>query len=173
MGAAAQHTETRSHSRASARSSQVIKTENTVSSLSLLISVLSLHCRKVAFVPHSTFVVGYTTTHLIVWNLLTCTVWWSHKAYVTSLTVDPHSPRFAVSLGTNERKQNEEKGGKGRGREYKEGLGTLSPLIFLVLFFFSFLFLLTFPFRTRARLSRLLSCLRASFSSSSVRCADA
>lgn len=42
------------------------------------------------------FLIAHTKTHLYVWNILTCKVWWSYKMLVDHLAVDTVSNQFAV-----------------------------------------------------------------------------
>eukprot|EP01137_Pigoraptor_chileana_P009467 Opistho-2@57784 len=50
----------------------------------------------VAFIAASPFLVASTETTVYVWNILTCSVWWSYRMNATSIAVDPSSPRFAA-----------------------------------------------------------------------------
>ncbi|RKO85929.1 hypothetical protein BDK51DRAFT_42094 [Blyttiomyces helicus] len=52
--------------------------------------------RRLAFVAGAPFLVASTDSHLYVWNLLTCTVWWSIEISTEFLAVDPKSSLFAV-----------------------------------------------------------------------------
>ncbi|ORX56771.1 WD40 repeat-like protein [Hesseltinella vesiculosa] len=51
---------------------------------------------SLAFVSDSPYLVARSATHLFVWNLLSCTVWWSYQMNTKFLSVDPTSSRFAV-----------------------------------------------------------------------------
>ncbi|GAA5807850.1 hypothetical protein MFLAVUS_001229 [Mucor flavus] len=42
------------------------------------------------------FLIAKTKTHLYVWNMLTCKVWWSYKMSVDHLAVDTVSNQFAI-----------------------------------------------------------------------------
>ncbi|KAL1916581.1 uncharacterized protein VTP21DRAFT_5772 [Calcarisporiella thermophila] len=53
--------------------------------------------QRLAFCSGSHFLVACTNKHLYVWNLLTCTVWWSCKLSVAQLSIDLASPHFVVS----------------------------------------------------------------------------
>ena len=56
---------------------------------------------KLLFVPNTPFLVGYTTgtaASLIVWNLLTESIWWSYALTVSALDVDPESTCIAVAV---------------------------------------------------------------------------
>ncbi|RUS25040.1 WD40-repeat-containing domain protein [Jimgerdemannia flammicorona] len=46
---------------------------------------------------NSTFLVSVTRDHLYVWNLLTCTVWWSYQIKVDHLAADRQSSHFIVA----------------------------------------------------------------------------
>lgn len=57
--------------------------------------------RKLCFIPHSPYLVGYTTganPSLIVWNLLTQSVWWSYQLAVSAMAADPKSGSIAVAV---------------------------------------------------------------------------
>lgn len=51
---------------------------------------------KLAFIPKSHFLIATTRSHLYVWNLLTCSVWWMLEIHVACFAVDPFGDRFAV-----------------------------------------------------------------------------
>lgn len=53
------------------------------------------HIRHMSFVGASQFLVSATRSELLVWNLVTCSVWWSYRASITALAVDHSSPVFA------------------------------------------------------------------------------
>ena len=56
---------------------------------------------KLLFVPNTPYLVGYTTgssASLIVWNLLTESIWWSYSLTVTAMAVDPESSSVAVAV---------------------------------------------------------------------------
>ncbi len=56
---------------------------------------------KLLFVPNTPFLVGFTTgasASLIVWNLLTESIWWSYVLTVSALAVDPESSCIAVAV---------------------------------------------------------------------------
>ncbi|CAG8531218.1 5601_t:CDS:10 [Cetraspora pellucida] len=55
------------------------------------------HIRHLAFTNNSPFLVVTTQNYLYAWNLLTCTIWWSHKIEVHHLAIDPKSSRFTVA----------------------------------------------------------------------------
>ncbi|KAI8074211.1 uncharacterized protein B0P05DRAFT_473135 [Gilbertella persicaria] len=42
------------------------------------------------------YLIVKSRSHLYVWNMLTCQVWWSYKVSVDHLTVDPVSNQFAI-----------------------------------------------------------------------------
>ncbi|TPX36163.1 hypothetical protein SmJEL517_g01657 [Synchytrium microbalum] len=52
---------------------------------------------KIAFAASSHYLYAATRTHLLVWNLLTCTVWWSVPMRVSQFVADPESSRLVVS----------------------------------------------------------------------------
>ncbi|KAI9013838.1 quinon protein alcohol dehydrogenase-like superfamily [Phycomyces nitens] len=58
-----------------------------------------------AFLGDSPYVVTASKTHFYVWNMLTCSVWWSYRCPVDQLAVDPLSGRIAIvhSSGTSGR----------------------------------------------------------------------
>eukprot|EP01116_Phalansterium_solitarium_P023920 TRINITY_DN8595_c0_g1_i1.p1 TRINITY_DN8595_c0_g1~~TRINITY_DN8595_c0_g1_i1.p1 ORF type:complete len:1176 (+),score=463.09 TRINITY_DN8595_c0_g1_i1:143-3670(+) len=53
--------------------------------------------RRVAFVPKSGYLVASSRERLYVWDLLTCTVYWSVALDVKEIAVDPEGGRFLVS----------------------------------------------------------------------------
>ena len=56
---------------------------------------------KLIFVPETPLLVGCTTgstASLIVWNLLTESVWWSYRLTVSALAVDPQSGSIAAAV---------------------------------------------------------------------------
>ncbi|OAD67237.1 hypothetical protein PHYBLDRAFT_85784 [Phycomyces blakesleeanus NRRL 1555(-)] len=59
----------------------------------------------VAFLGDSPYVLTATKTHFYVWNMLTCSVWWSYRCPVDKLAVDPLSGRIAIvhNVGTYSR----------------------------------------------------------------------
>ncbi|KAI8071202.1 quinon protein alcohol dehydrogenase-like superfamily [Gongronella butleri] len=54
---------------------------------------------SVQFINDSPFLVARTASHLFVWNILACTVWWSYEIATAQLAVDPCSLQFAVVTG--------------------------------------------------------------------------
>ena len=56
--------------------------------------------RRLLFVPNSAYLILVTSSYLHVWNLLTCSVWWSYKADVVQLAVDPDGTRFVAAVCT-------------------------------------------------------------------------
>ncbi|CAO3599732.1 unnamed protein product [Absidia cylindrospora] len=54
-------------------------------------SIKSLH-----FINDSPYLVSRSKSHLFVWNLLTCTVWWSYQIPTRYVSVDPRADRFMV-----------------------------------------------------------------------------
>ncbi|CAG8725295.1 1481_t:CDS:10, partial [Acaulospora morrowiae] len=49
------------------------------------------------FTKNAPFLVAATKKHLYVWNLLTCTIWWSYKFEVHHLAADPENSSFVVA----------------------------------------------------------------------------
>lgn len=57
--------------------------------------------RKLCFLPNSPYLVGYTTganPSLIVWNLITESVWWSYQLAVSAIAADPNGDSVAVAV---------------------------------------------------------------------------
>ena len=57
--------------------------------------------RKLCFIPNSPYLVGYTTGAnpcLIVWNLITESVWWSYQLAVSAIAADPNGDTVAVAV---------------------------------------------------------------------------
>jgi len=48
------------------------------------------------FIPNTHFLVTYTQEYLYVWNLLTCSVWWSCKLKIQCLAVDKKRGKFVL-----------------------------------------------------------------------------
>ncbi|RKP04551.1 hypothetical protein THASP1DRAFT_26846, partial [Thamnocephalis sphaerospora] len=57
--------------------------------------------RHLGFVAGTHYLVVATDTHLHVWNLLTCSVWWSYRMNVRLLAVDTTSAEFTVAGSLN------------------------------------------------------------------------
>ncbi|KAF0379969.1 WD40 repeat-like protein [Gigaspora margarita] len=53
--------------------------------------------RHLAFTNNSPFLVVTTQNFLYVWNLLTCTIWWSYRIEAHHLAVDSKSTRFIIA----------------------------------------------------------------------------
>lgn len=56
---------------------------------------------KLLFVPNTPYLAGYTqgtNASLVVWNLLTESVWWSYALTVSAMAVDPDSSYIAVAV---------------------------------------------------------------------------
>ena len=57
--------------------------------------------RKLCFIGNSPYLVGYTTganPSLIVWNLITESVWWSYQLAVSAVAADPMGGSIAVAV---------------------------------------------------------------------------
>ena len=57
--------------------------------------------RKLCFIPNSPYLVGYTSGAnpcLIVWNLITESVWWSYQLAVSAMAADPNGDTVAVAV---------------------------------------------------------------------------
>lgn len=57
--------------------------------------------RKLCFIPNSPYLVGYTTganPSLIVWNVITESVWWSYQLAVSAIAADPNGNSVAVAV---------------------------------------------------------------------------
>lgn len=57
--------------------------------------------RKLCCIPNSPYLVGYTAganPSLIVWNLLTQSVWWSYRLAVSAMAADPKGGSIAVAV---------------------------------------------------------------------------
>ncbi|ORY00710.1 WD40 repeat-like protein [Basidiobolus meristosporus CBS 931.73] len=54
--------------------------------------------KKLVFTSNSPFLIAITKDHLYVWNLLSCTIWWSCRLVVTKFAVDQSSSQFAVAV---------------------------------------------------------------------------
>ena len=57
--------------------------------------------RKLCFIPNSPYLVGYTTganPSLIMWNLITESVWWSYQLAVSAIAADPDGDSVAVAV---------------------------------------------------------------------------
>eukprot|EP00005_Dracoamoeba_jomungandri_P002119 CAMPEP_0174253678 /NCGR_PEP_ID=MMETSP0439-20130205/3047_1 /TAXON_ID=0 /ORGANISM="Stereomyxa ramosa, Strain Chinc5" /LENGTH=611 /DNA_ID=CAMNT_0015334839 /DNA_START=973 /DNA_END=2808 /DNA_ORIENTATION=+ len=59
--------------------------------------------KGLSFVPNSPYLVAYSKKKLFVWNLLTCSVWWSYSVAVRTLTVEQPSSPFSRFLITTEK----------------------------------------------------------------------
>ena len=55
-----------------------------------------LPIRQLDFIPGTHFLVTYTQEYLYVWNLLTCSVWWSCMLKIQCLSVDKKRGKFVV-----------------------------------------------------------------------------
>ena len=56
---------------------------------------------KLSFVPDSPYLVGYTTgtnPSLILWNLITESIWWSYQLAVSAVATDPNGSSIAVAV---------------------------------------------------------------------------
>ncbi|CAG8503216.1 7091_t:CDS:10 [Acaulospora colombiana] len=53
--------------------------------------------KHIVFTNNAPFLVTTTRSHLYVWNLLTCTIWWSYRLEVHHLVADPENSSFAVA----------------------------------------------------------------------------
>ncbi|KAI8093755.1 WD40-repeat-containing domain protein [Halteromyces radiatus] len=54
------------------------------------------YIKSLHFVNDTPYLVSRSKTHLFVWNLLTCTVWWSYQMRTRYVSVDPRADRFVV-----------------------------------------------------------------------------
>ncbi|KJE98056.1 hypothetical protein CAOG_08091 [Capsaspora owczarzaki ATCC 30864] len=54
------------------------------------------HIQQVAFINDTPYLVARSSTSIYVWNLLTCSVWWSCKLNTSALVLDASSDRFMV-----------------------------------------------------------------------------
>eukprot|EP00128_Syssomonas_multiformis_P007279 Colp12_sorted_trinity150504_noHs@23611 len=68
-------------------------------------SVSTEEVKRVMFVPKTHFLVTYSESHLWVWNLLTCSVWWSYRVVVDAAAAEPFNGRFAVVSSTTQGKE--------------------------------------------------------------------
>lgn len=60
---------------------------------------------KLGFVPNSPYLVGYTTgsnPSLILWNLITESIWWSYQLAVSAIATDPNGSSIAVAVPPEE-----------------------------------------------------------------------
>ncbi|KAI7860103.1 WD40-repeat-containing domain protein [Circinella umbellata] len=57
------------------------------------------------FVGDSPYLLAASKTHITVWNMLTCTVWWSYKIKASHIAVDTLSTRIAVVCNNEKRKE--------------------------------------------------------------------
>ncbi|KAI8388924.1 WD40-repeat-containing domain protein [Radiomyces spectabilis] len=55
------------------------------------------------FSADSPYLVSVSDDHLSVWNMLTCSVWWSYRMQVQRISVDPYSTQLAVVCGSHKR----------------------------------------------------------------------
>ena len=73
---------------------------------------------KLLFVPNTPFLAGYTTgpaASLIVWNLLTESIWWSYALTCSALAVDPESSCIAVAVAPQKAVAEGQKGSQKAG----------------------------------------------------------
>jgi NET1-associated nuclear protein 1 (U3 small nucleolar RNA-associated protein 17) len=63
---------------------------------------------QMAFSRDSIFLIASSETHLYVWNLLTCTVWWCMPLKVQWIKNDPYSNRFMVVTESADEKISQE-----------------------------------------------------------------
>ncbi|KAI7867574.1 quinon protein alcohol dehydrogenase-like superfamily [Spinellus fusiger] len=73
--------------------------ENTMQGV--LVQPLEETVTSLAFLADSPYLVATTKSHFYVWNLLTCSVWWSYKCSLAHLAVDSQSGRFAGVQSTS------------------------------------------------------------------------
>ncbi|KAG2174669.1 hypothetical protein INT44_006933 [Umbelopsis vinacea] len=63
------------------------------------------HIQRLAFLGSTPFIAAVTKSHLYVWNLLTCTVWWSYNMTIDHLAVDQQTGVFAVVCNAQDSKE--------------------------------------------------------------------
>ena len=79
---------------------------------------------KLLFVPNTHFLAGYTTgpaASLIVWNLLTESIWWSYALTCSALAVDPESSCIAVAVAPQKAVAEGQKGSQKAGADGHKG----------------------------------------------------
>lgn len=79
---------------------------------------------KLLFVPNTPFLAGYTTgpaASLIVWSLLTESIWWSYALTCSALAVDPESSCIAVAVTPQKEAVGEQKGSQKAGADGHKG----------------------------------------------------
>ncbi|KAI8329623.1 WD40-repeat-containing domain protein [Chlamydoabsidia padenii] len=54
------------------------------------------YIKSLHFINDSPYLVSKSKSHLFVWNLLTCTVWWSYQMQARYVSVDPRKDRFVA-----------------------------------------------------------------------------
>jgi len=68
---------------------------------------------SLSFLPCSPAIAVATAQGVAVWDLLTCSMWWSYSAQVRAMAVHPHRPALAILLDT----ATEPKAAAGEGEE--------------------------------------------------------
>lgn len=71
----------------------------------LYFSLSKLDLKSLNFTKDSLFLVAGSNTHLYVWNMLTCSVWWSLPMRISSISAEHGTTRFAVISGKSDNLQ--------------------------------------------------------------------